>query len=123
MNFNGKPLLVIGIIVIVVALLSWFLIPAWRNTPGGFFVLLGAVILGVLAASKDTVELLNGLRNMRKAEKQDESEPRLPQTAKASGNRSVAVIGDVNGSIQTGGTTLEKAPENQISKQAKKKKK
>lgn len=117
MNFYKKPLLLISIILIAVALISWYLIPAWRNTPGGLFVLLGTVILGVLTASKDAVELLNGIREMTKAQKQNKSEAKSSQTAEASGSRSVAMIGDVNGSIHTGDNKMEKGKK---TKQAKK---
>ena len=123
MNFYKKPLLLIGVIVIVAALVSWFLIPAWQNAPGGVFVLLATVIIGVLTAAKDTVELLNGLRNMRKSKnkKKNKPEPQLSQTVTASGKRSVGVIGDVKGSIQTGdNNNIEK--ERKIEKTKKKEK-
>lgn len=93
-----KPLLWLGVAIIVIALISWFAFPGWRSAQGGFWEMLGVVAVGVLSAAKDVVSLWKELKPSN-----DESESKPTLEVIATGERSVAVGGDVQGSTITTG--------------------
>ncbi len=98
----------VGFAIIIVAIISWLAIPAWRNQPGGFLYLLGVVALVVLAAAKDGVALLKeaGLLKSGEDEKKSGSAAEAPkEQASASGDRAVAITGGAKKArINTGDT-------------------
>ncbi len=100
------PLFLLGVAIIVVAVASWLAFPAWRSMPGGWLLLLGAVIVGVLAAAKDFTAILKDLREMQK----DKATPAAASArVEAKGERSVAIGGNANrANIRTGDTGAEK---------------
>ena len=58
-HWNGKQKLVAAFALwVVVALLSWFFIPAWRDLSGGLLILLGAVAVGVIGFLANLVAYL-----------------------------------------------------------------
>ncbi|HNS38588.1 MAG TPA: hypothetical protein PKM01_12450, partial [Anaerolineaceae bacterium] len=58
-HWNGKQKLVAAFALwVVIALLCWFFIPAWRDLPGGLLILLGAVAVGVIGFLANLVAYL-----------------------------------------------------------------
>jgi hypothetical protein len=58
-----------GVLVVVVVAISWFAFPAWKNpASGGFWTLLGLVIIGVLTFVKDMVSVWKDLKEEKKEE-------------------------------------------------------
>jgi hypothetical protein len=62
-----KPLLVIGLVVLLAVLISWFAFPGWRAQPGGLALVVGAAVVGVAAVAKDAIDIAKGWRELNKA--------------------------------------------------------
>ena len=58
------PLFVLGILVIVVAVVSWFAFPDWEKDPMGIFRILGVAFVGVLAILSKVLEYLEKLNKI-----------------------------------------------------------
>jgi len=58
-HWNGKQkLMTFFVLWVVIALLCWFFIPAWRDLSGGLLILLGAVAVGVIGFLANLVAYL-----------------------------------------------------------------
>ncbi len=60
---------IIGILVVIVVVIGWFVFPQWKSQPGGFFVLLGSALTGVIAALKGLKDAHDFLNNEKKKDK------------------------------------------------------
>jgi len=59
--FIPGVLVVIGLLALSVALVSWFARPEWRATPAGVLILLGVALAGVLVSVKNLIDIINGV--------------------------------------------------------------
>ena len=76
-------LLLVGLLVIVVALASWFARPEWRTTPAGALILIGAALGGVLVVVKNLIDIINGvLALIPKIKPEAPKEPETPSSYK-----------------------------------------
>jgi len=75
MKQHKKPLLVIGVIVVFVALGSWFVYPQWRDEPAGVIAVVVMALGGTLLIIKGVVDILEGWKKLRKREKEWEEAP------------------------------------------------
>ena len=81
MNRYSKILFVIGSIVLIVVAYSWLSVPEWKNEPGGIVALTVAAITGTLAIAIAIINVLNGLKKLKKREKAWEESPLRKTTA------------------------------------------
>jgi len=58
MNRKITPLMIFGTLLLIVVLVSWNVIPEWKNLRGGLWILIGVAAVGVLAFLKDGVGLI-----------------------------------------------------------------
>ena len=65
MHRTAILLAILGFAILAVALVSWFALPAWRQTTGGFWLLLAAAATGVVAFVKGVLDVLKTLRELR----------------------------------------------------------
>lgn len=59
-----KPLLVIGLVLILVVAVSWFAFPGWRAQAGGFWTLVGVGAMGLIAFGKELLGVLKTWREL-----------------------------------------------------------
>lgn len=57
---------IFGAILLVVVIISWFVFPDWRATPGGFWTLLGIASVGIAGFLRDVVGITKDLNEMNK---------------------------------------------------------
>jgi tetratricopeptide (TPR) repeat protein len=57
-------LLALGLLVLIVVLVSWTAFPAWRQTPGGFWILVATTVPGVLSVVGGVLEILKKIREV-----------------------------------------------------------
>lgn len=68
-HWNWKQKLVVASLAwLVIVLLCWYLIPAWRDLPGGLLILLGAVAVGVVGFFANLVAYLKDPQRENKTE-------------------------------------------------------
>lgn len=81
-----KPLLLLGLALIVVVAISWSAFPAWRAQPGGFWTLVSVAIGGVLAVAGGLLGVLKTWRELQSPGKARPltSRPRQSQSMKGS---------------------------------------
>ncbi len=59
-----RVLLLVGLLVFVVTLVSWFARPEWRTTPAGALILIGVALGSVLVIVKNLIDIINGVLNL-----------------------------------------------------------
>jgi hypothetical protein len=79
--------LIIGLVIVVVVATSWFAFPDWHAASGGFWTLIGAAAVGVIAIAKDAIEILKNLREM-------ESQTDNKKGSNAGGTNNAPTVGD-----------------------------
>ncbi len=57
-------LAVLGVLILAVVLVSWALFPAWRQAPGGFWLLLATAVVGVVTFVSGVLDVLRGLQDL-----------------------------------------------------------
>jgi len=85
-----KPLLILGLVLIVVVGVSWFAFPDWRAQPGGLATLIGGGAVGLVAFAK---ELLGVLKTWKELEESEKKPPRAPGPTPRKPRQEQAVIG------------------------------
>lgn len=61
--------IIFGVLVVLIVIISWFGFPAWKNpASGGFWTLLGVVIIGVFTFVKDMISVWKDLKEEKKEE-------------------------------------------------------
>jgi len=88
-------LFIIGLLIVIVAVASWFLFPAWRTAPHGLIQLIGIVTVGVVGLLADFTQVLSYFRPQPPAD--------AGPTAVSQGENAQSVVGDHNRPVQTGG--------------------
>ena len=68
-----RPMMMLGVVVLVLAVLSYGMLPGWRSTTTGVILLVVGIVLGLGAIIKDMVDLLKELRQL---EKENKDQPR-----------------------------------------------
>lgn len=68
-------MLSIGVIVIALAIFSFLLVPGWRGSPLGVFILILALIAGISAVVVDIRNLLREYRSLPAAGHDDKDSP------------------------------------------------
>ena len=66
-----RPLMMIGVFVMVLAILSYGMLPGWRSSAWGIVLLVGGVGLGLAAIIKDMTDLLREIRRIEEEQKQN----------------------------------------------------
>ena len=61
--------MIFGLVLLIVVAISWFAFPGWRAQPGGFWLLVGAALLGALAIAKDGLAALKTWKELQQPEK------------------------------------------------------
>jgi len=64
-----RPLMMLGVVVLVLAVLSYGMLPGWRSTTTGVILLVVGIVLGLGAIIKDMVDLLKELRHLEQEHK------------------------------------------------------
>ncbi len=60
---NSKHIFLIsGVLILILVVISWFVFPAWSNTPGGLWLLLAATVVGVVPVVKFVIDILQAGR-------------------------------------------------------------
>lgn len=59
-----RPLMMLGVFVMVLALLSYGMLPGWRSSAWGVILLIAGVVLGLAAISKDMIDLVREIRRL-----------------------------------------------------------
>ena len=72
------PLMIFGVIWVIVILVSWWAIPNWQKTPGGFWLLAGLAAPGALAFLTALLGLIKTYREVTLEEKKAETTVTLP---------------------------------------------
>ncbi len=57
--------LILGIVILIVVAISWFAFP-WRNTTGGFWLLIVTAAAGVVSITKDVIAMVKDLNSPEK---------------------------------------------------------
>ena len=73
-----KPLLVLGLVLILVVAVSWFAFPNWRAQTGGFWTLVGVGAIGVLAFGKELLGVLKTWQELHEPPAKPTAKSRLP---------------------------------------------
>ena len=63
-----RPLMILGIVVIVVAVLSFLFNPDWSRSPIGLLILILAVIIGIAAVVRDMRAFAKDVKELEKKE-------------------------------------------------------
>ena len=71
-----RPLTLLGMIVIGLAVFSFLLIPGWRNSPVSLIVLLVCLALGGYAIIKDALDLWKEVKKKQEQADRDKGEGR-----------------------------------------------
>jgi len=93
------PLTLLGMVVIAVVVISWFVFPDSHKTPGSTLVLIGAAIAGVVAVASGVVTYLN---EWKKLTGKDEGEEDVKR------GQGVTAGGDVNAGGDIAGHDVKK---------------
>jgi len=64
-----RPLMMLGVFVLVLAVLSYGMLPGWRSSAWGVTLLIGGVLLGLAAIIKDMLDLLREVRQLDEDQK------------------------------------------------------
>lgn len=64
-----RPLMMLGVLVLVLAVLSYGMLPGWRSSAWGVILLVGGVLLGLAAIIKDMLDLLREVRQLEEEHK------------------------------------------------------
>lgn len=64
-----RPLMMLGVVVLVLAVLSYGMLPGWRSSTTGVILLVVGILLGLGAIIKDMLDLLRELRQMEQEPK------------------------------------------------------
>jgi hypothetical protein len=67
--------LIIGGVVILLVLVSWFAFPSWHSQPGGFWALIGLAVVGGVGVIKDVVDIIKNTREMQSKSTSGKSNP------------------------------------------------
>ena len=74
MKKQALTLAILGGLILAATLISWFALPGWRQTTGGFWLLLAAAATGVVAFIKAVLDILKELQELGK-----EKENKMPK--------------------------------------------
>ncbi len=85
----------IGLLIVIVAVASWFLFPEWRTTPHGLIQLIVVALVGVIGFFGNLTQVLSYFRPQPPAE--------AGPTAVSQGENAQSVVGNHNRPVQTGG--------------------
>lgn len=66
-----RPLMMLGVFVLVLAVLSYGMLPGWRSSVWGIILLIVGVVLGLAAIIKDMTDLVREIRQIEEEHKQD----------------------------------------------------
>jgi hypothetical protein len=69
-----RPLMMLGVFVMVLALLSYGMLPGWRSSAWGVILLIAGVVLGLAAIIKDMIDLIREVRRIEEEQKQNKKE-------------------------------------------------
>lgn len=75
-----KPLLVFGALLILVVAVSWIAFPGWHAQPGGFWLLIGAAMVGVVGIVKDGLDIARNFKELREKKSPTPTTRRRPAT-------------------------------------------
>lgn len=66
-----RPLLMLGVFVMVLAILSYGMLPGWRSSAWGIVLVIAGVVLGLTAIIKDMTDLIREVRQIEDEQKHD----------------------------------------------------
>lgn len=69
-----RLLLMLGVFVMVLAILSYGMLPGWRSSAWGSVLLIAGVGLGLAAIIKDMTDLIREIRRIEEEEKTNKRE-------------------------------------------------
>ncbi len=64
-----RPLMMLGVFVMVLAILSYGMLPGWRSSAWGIILVIAGVVLGLAAIIKDMTDLIREVRRIEEEEK------------------------------------------------------
>lgn len=64
-----RPLMLLGVVVLVLAVLSYGMLPGWRSSAWGAVLLVAGIGLGLAAIIKDMLDLLKEVRQADEEQK------------------------------------------------------
>lgn len=96
-----KPLLVLGLVLILVVAVSWFAFPGWRAQTGGFWTLVGVGAVGVLAFGKELLGILKTWQELHRPPAKPIA--KRPPTRKPRQEQAVADSADVEQTMKRSG--------------------
>jgi len=89
-----KPLFIIGSVLIITVIISWFAFPGWRAQPGGLWLLIGVAAVGIAAIAKVTLDIAKTWKDLNEPAAQSQSEPKLRnQEQDVGGSKRVKQVG------------------------------
>ncbi|MBW8010181.1 MAG: hypothetical protein FVQ83_02910 [Chloroflexi bacterium] len=107
---------ILGLVIVIVAIISWFAFPSWKDQEGGVWQLLGIVAVGVVSITKDLVAIAKDVKEMQEKEalkkKQPSSRAASIKKVEAKGERSVAIGGSAKNAVIVTGDNNEVAEKN-----------
>jgi len=65
-----RPLFFLGAVVVAIAVFLWLANPAWRTSPLGILVLALAVLLGLAAIVKDSLDFFREIKETEERNKE-----------------------------------------------------
>lgn len=99
---NVNPVAILGVLVVLFSISSWFLYPTWQERPYGLFEMI------VIVAAGTTMFLDNLLSIIRNSNPNQNSKAITDNTVSSGGDRSIAIGGSAdNASLNTGDSNSE----------------
>ncbi len=69
-----RPMMMLGIFVLVLAVLSFATLPGWRSSAWGVILLVVGILLGLAAVVKDLTALVREIRQVEDEQKTDKKD-------------------------------------------------
>lgn len=67
-----RPLTLLGVIVVGIAVFSFLLVPGWRNSPLSLGVLVICLVIGAYAIIKDSLDLWKDIKSKSESANQNQ---------------------------------------------------